>query len=376
MPDNIDDFDDEVVVGDVSTEDRSKFYGENMDDMELDESLYDSDSDIWEDPNPGQGGETPPPPGDKPTDEPGAKDTNKPAAAATTQTGDNPAAAPVVEQDFDKLLFEKTGGKFKTLADLEQVQKPVYKNPLAEQLDNFLAEGRGDINKFLEFQNLDVDSLDELDVLRKAYRLEHPDISDEALTEFLESEYSQTEYASDHAKQVGKIKLARDVKNAKEALRTYRDSVAPATQNPEGSQQLRQEYEQKLAQDIESFNAIPVTFEGETDPFILGLTPEDKKAILADAKNLVDAGFWSQVAATEDGQKIDTAKLFKAIYVVKNWDKAIKLISDNALTRAELKIRDKIDNTQDFRERPGFNDDSIDEDWQDALGAHVRKHGR
>lgn len=91
--------------------------------------------------------------------------TPTPVPAATPEPTPEPAPAPVVKS-FEEELFEKTGGKYKSYAEIEQALTPkeIFANDKIKHLNELAAKGVDVTSKeFLELQSLDIDKMEKVD---------------------------------------------------------------------------------------------------------------------------------------------------------------------------------------------------------------------
>ena len=149
----------------------------------------------------------------------------------TTDSSEKTQEVKTESPSFEELLLEKSGGNFKSYEDLEKTltEKPQetksvdFANEQLEVLNRYVNDG-GKLEDFLKTQ-VDYSSMSEMDVIKAEMKLNDPDLSESDMEFLINKEYQldSEEYDEDEVR-LSKIKLRKDARKAKTALKEWQDS--------------------------------------------------------------------------------------------------------------------------------------------------------
>jgi len=191
---------------------------------------------------------------------PAPEPTPTPAATPepTPEPKPEPTPTPVVKS-FEEELFEKTGGKYKTYAELESALTPkeVFANEKIKHLNELAAKGVDVTSKeFLELQSLDIDKMDKVDdILFEKWKRgeEGKGLSDKTIRYEINKKYNVNEWIEKEDSELteddiaNREKMSRDAGLSKEWLTNYKNErVLEKQVDPSVSAAMAKETETKL----------------------------------------------------------------------------------------------------------------------------------
>jgi hypothetical protein len=122
--------------------------------------------------------------------------------------------------DFEKLLAERSNGRFNSLADidkaLEEAPQNAFANEQIAKLNEYVKQG-GRLEDFVKTQTVDYSAMSQQDLVREHIMMSEGLTAEEADL-LLESDYGVAESASEREKQLASIKLKRAANVAQKAL--------------------------------------------------------------------------------------------------------------------------------------------------------------
>ena len=244
---------------------------------------------------------------------------------------------------FEELLLEKSNGKFKNYEDLEKTltEKPQetksteFASEQLEILNRYVKDG-GKLEDFLKTQ-VDYSSMSELDVIKAEMRLADPDLTESDMDFLINKEYQldTDEYDEDDVR-LSKIKLRKNARKAKTALKEWQDNYAipektesievqkQAEQNnqvnQENAQKERQRWEKGVSESASKMEKIDFEINESGDKFSFALSDNDRQEMVKNTSDL--SKFWSKFMNGDGTENID--KLNKTMFIVDNFDKIIR----------------------------------------------------
>jgi len=143
---------------------------------------------------------------------------------------------PAPADDFGTLLSEKTGGRFKSIdeidAALKEVPESAYANEQIAKLNQYVSEG-GKFEDFVSTQTVDYSKMSDADVLAASMQTFNDDgLSKDDIQFLLTQKYGVTEDASADAKRLAQISLKQDATQARKALLEHQQKWS-VPQNPD-----------------------------------------------------------------------------------------------------------------------------------------------
>jgi len=290
-----------------------------------------------------------------------------------TATNTNPSTG----IDFEALLAERTGGKFKSVDELFQLaDKPVnqeinFANDTAKKVFEYLKEGKIDEVVSVYQQQQQLASLDKMsadDVLKLKIRQENPELSNEEVDEEFNFKYgvqepdidedldTPEEIAKEKKKfEREKINMERlkkkDLKEAKEFLNSKKQEIVLPdiqTSAPQQQQAVSNEAEEAAIKEFRDkyMQAIPTTIDdivgfeskykdSELEFNTTYVIDANEKASLKDKmENFTLQDYFMPRYIDEKGD-FDTEAIAHDLYVLENFDKIVEAHVSQAVNQAK-----------------------------------------
>jgi len=244
---------------------------------------------------------------------------------------------------FEDLLLEKSGGKFKSYEDFEkaltekpqETQSADFASEQLEVLNRYVKDG-GKLEDFLKTQ-VDYANMSEMDVIKAEMKLNDPDLTESDMDFLINKEYQldDEEYDEDEVR-LSKIKLRKDARKAKTALKEWQDGYTISEKKE--SVEPQQKVEQNTQPSKESLEKERVRWEGAVkdsaskmeqidfeinekgDKFTFALSDEDRANVVKNTSDL--SKFWSRFMNGDGTENIE--KLNRTMFMVDNFDKIIR----------------------------------------------------
>jgi hypothetical protein len=271
---------------------------------------------------------------------------------------------------FEDLLLEKSGGKFKSYEDFEkaltekpqETQSADFASEQLEVLNRYVKDG-GKLEDFLKTQ-VDYANMSEMDVIKAEMKLNDPDLSDSDMDFLINKEYQldEEEYDEDDVR-LSKIKLRKDARKAKTALKKWQDGYAISEKKE--SVEPQQKVEQNTQPSKESLEKERIRWEGAVkdsaskmeqidfeinekgDKFTFTLSDEDRVNVVKNTSDL--SKFWSRFMNGDGTENIE--KLNRTMFMVDNFDKIIRAAASKFKSDGKDAILEDIKN-------PNYSNDS------------------
>jgi len=222
--------------------------------------------------------------------------------------------------DFDTSLSEKSGGKFKTYADIEaaitDAGENAYASDMVRKLNDYVKSG-GRTEDFLRTQTVNYKEMGHLEAIKEEYALNNSDLTNEEINLLIEEDYGVGENATEREKSLARIKVKRDGEAAKRGLVEHQQKWAAAPeatkeQKTAASQQQVEAWKSELSEAVDK-NA-EIAFKVGEDEFKFVPSAEAKSAV----KEKHDlAKFWDRYK-TESGY--DVNKFVRDQYILNNFE--------------------------------------------------------
>jgi len=249
--------------------------------------------------------------------------------------------------EFETLLSEKSGGKFKSYTDvekaLEEAPENAFANEMVKKLNEYVKSG-GEATDFLRTQTVDFSKMNDLDAIREVESMSDGGLTREEIEILLEEEYGYSEDATDREKTLAKIKIKRAGENARKQLLEYQQRWAvPKVDKAEIEAANREEsekWQQELSTAVDSNPEMVFQLGDEEFKY----TPsDDMKKTVKDAYDLTK--FWTRYA--KEGGGYDVNKFVQDMHFLNNRDDIIKSVFTFAKGKGTEEIVDDLKN-------PGF----------------------
>ncbi len=298
--------------------------------------------------------------------------------------------------DFDALLSEKSGGKFKTyqeiqdhftrLSDNQKTEQDELDNDLIAKFNQFRTGRSGDSKAtaklFLETQLMEVDSLDAKDVIRAKMKLDNPNRSVEDINFLLENKYKldEEEYEANEIR-LSKLQMEDDATNARKELKEMQSKVAlkegkASISTKEQQEQIKtanEKWQKDVATAMTGFDKMELPLNDKGEEFNFGVDNQDEiKGIIS---NLPD--FWNRyVSKDEQGNVVEHIdKLRSDVSLITNREQIFKALYEHGISkgREELIKERKNPSSKDHQENTDDNTTKSEmEELAEGLGAQLR----
>jgi len=250
--------------------------------------------------------------------------------------------------DFEKSLLEKSGGKFKSYADiekaLEEAPQNAFANETVEKLNDYVKKG-GDPQTFLRTQTVDYSQLSDVAKIREWMSVNKPNLSSEEIDFIIEEEYGVPKDATERQKRASSIRMKDAAYDAEKNLKDYQSKWSVPQSGGKSQEEIdneTREWESSLENTVEKFDKMEIKV-GD-DKFNYDLSKEDKKSLVDSNKDL--RNFFNRYKK-EDGSE-NVQKFVRDAYILNNFDNIIKAVAKFAEGKGEGKTIEDIKNP-DFK---------------------------
>lgn len=271
-----------------------------------------------------------------------------------------PPADSSLNIDFDKILAEKTAGKYKSLEDLNKVEDVKFSNELVAKINDFskkFNDPQAALELFLKTQTTDYSKMSYEDAIRTKIKMENPELTDKEIEYDLRTKYKQdADLYSEEEMEIGKTKMEREGKKAVEDLiKTQQELALKGDYNAEAEAQQAEEFKKlKQAWDTETEQALSAVdkmemeikiSDEEKQNFEWKFTDDDKKEASEMVKSMgEDSGKFFELFKNDQGG-YDKAKLATAYLKLKKFDAIIGAAVDQAVNAGKQNEIKKLKNT-------------------------------
>lgn len=281
----------------------------------------------------------------------------------TTDSSEKTQEVKTESPSFEELLLEKSNGKFKSYEDFEKAltEKPQetksvdFANEQLEVLNRYVQDG-GKLEDFLKTQ-VDYASMSEIDVIKAEMKLNDPDLTESDMDFLINKEYQlDTEEYDEDDVRLSKIKLRKDARKAKTALKEWQDSYAVTEkkesvepqQNVEKSNQPSKEslekerlrWEGAVKESASKMEKIDFEINEKGDKFSFALSDDDRAAVIKNNSDL--STFWSRFMNGDGSENVE--KLNKSTFILDNFDKIIRAAASKFKSEGKDAILEDIKN--------------------------------
>lgn len=326
---------------------RTAFGLENADDDEHEKITDDDQEEIVEDVDKKEDGENVKDNKNQDNSSDKSQDTERPDNIKVLPSNDNNDTTKGI--DFDKLLLEKSGGKFKSYTDieraLEEIPQDAFANETVAKLNDYVKNG-GSPMDFLKTQTTDYSQMDDVQAIKEHMALTKKGLSSEDIDFLVQNKYGVSKDATESEKRLAKIEMKAAANDAKQALLENQQkwSVPQVQGRPTQEDVLRekQRWENTLKETTKVFNKFEVEI-GDGN-FEYAIQDQDRNSLVEKNKDLTK--FFNRYQ-NEDGSE-NTAKFIKDMFILDNFDKIAKALAVHAKGKGTEDVIDTIKNP-DFK---------------------------
>lgn len=230
---------------------------------------------------------------------------------------------PKPSDDFGTLLSEKTGGRFKSIEEIDAALKEApasaYANEQIAKLNEYVSGG-GKFEDFVRTQTVDYSQMSDVDVLAASMQTFNDDgLSQDDIQFLLTQKYGVAEDATEDAKRLARISLKQDATAAKKALLEHQQKWSvPQTsdQDVQATQQAGLEkWKGDLSKGVDAATKVEIKI---TDDVSFDFNLDDK-AKASIKENYADPRKFFERYRNEDGSD-NVAKFVRDMAILENFD--------------------------------------------------------
>lgn len=293
---------------------------------------------------------------------------------------EEPKAETVQVPDFSSQLVKETNGKIKSKEDLEQyLSRPdLSKHPEVAVLYDHLEKG-GTYESYNQIKSLgDVKAMDDREAVRKLMHMEFPDWTPDEIEFKLSRKYpTDVEGLDPDDVREMNLNLKAEGKEARQKLTEKINSLAnpPASKEKETREAAEakakkdvEDWHNYVAKGVENFSKIEVPVEGEKEPFIYELKPEEKKLVHQFANEAwKNSEIWVEAGKDEAG-KFSMPRMLTAIAMALKAPTILPKIAQNGMARGIESVKKSMQNTQEVGGKTTTSGSGKDdENWEYAF---------
>lgn len=293
---------------------------------------------------------------DAPTSDAGKEPPTPPEPVNTPKGDDTPSGSepPKANEDssltksFEDLLTEKSGGKYKSWEEVEQLSQPKneFANDLVGKLNEF-AKKFDDPNLaldlFLKTQTTDFNQLASEDAVKMKIRMDNPELSEKEIEYEFKTSYKLDENEYDEETvELAKLKLDREAKKAKSELSQMQQEIAlNGDKDPAQIAETKKQYEEsKNKWNNDSEQAIKsldkLTFKiNENENFDWKFDDKDKSEALNVTKELYESSANFFKLFQDEKGNYDQAKIASSYLKLKKFDDIVGAAVERAINTAK-----------------------------------------
>jgi hypothetical protein len=261
----------------------------------------------------------------------------------TTDSSEETQEVKTESPSFEELLLEKSGGKFKSYEDLEktltekpqETQSTEFASEQLEVLNRYVKDG-GKLEDFLKTQ-VDYSGMSEMDVIKAEMKLNDPDLTESDMDFLINKEYQlDTEEYDEDEVRLSKIKLRKDARKARTALKEWQDSytIPEKKESVEPQQKVEQNtqpskeslekerirWESAVKDSASKMDKIDFEINEKGDKFTFALSDDDRATVIKNNSDL--STFWGRFMNGDGTENVE--KLNKSMFILDNFNKIIR----------------------------------------------------
>lgn len=266
------------------------------------------------------------------------------------------------QRSFEEMLVEKTGGKLKSVDEIENyLKRPDLTNypNLLKELEWYEKGGdKATLEKIQSLSNLK--DMDNRTIVRKALEYDYPELDGKQIDRLMARKYPTLPEGSDLESLTPDQKdlladtdilLVQDGKAAREKLQTLHDqwSTPPLVSLQEKAITEMKKWHSTVDAGLKDLDVLPVSLNGK-EPYNFKLEADDKANLAVQMKKL-EGSIWNEIGMDKDG-KFSLQKVAEGVLFLTN-EKFRNAYISNQKGKGVEEIKKEIHNTKDFRNNGG-----------------------
>jgi len=259
--------------------------------------------------------------------------------------------------DFDKLLAERSGGKWKSITDIEKALEEAPTNAFANEqiakLNDYVKSG-GRLEDFVRTQTVDYSKMTPEQLVAERMMLDDPELTAQEVQLLMEEDFGVADDASERAKQVATAKLKKAAREAKDALEANKQKWAtPLPDQTAQRAEAQQRWEAQLSGTVDKVSNIDIAL-NQTDNFSFKIEDAAKAKI---KENYRDLSTFFKRYIKPDGSE-DTERFVKDMIKLENFDLIVRSAASASKNQGKKDVVDDIKNTDFSGKNKGGQDDT------------------
>jgi len=254
---------------------------------------------------------------------------------------------PDTKADFGTLLSEQTGGRFKSVeeidAALSEAPEKAFANEQVAKLNEYVKQG-GKFEDFARTQTVDYAKLSDVEAIATDLQLFEGDgLSAEDIQFLMNEKYGVTDDASDAQKKMAQINIKRDALAAKKRLSEHQEKWATPAQPDQGAtadqDAVLANWKQSLTSGVDGTEKVSIAL-GEDNGFDFKLDDTIKASIkekYADPRSLLKR--YQKADGTDD-----VAKFVREMAILENFEVIAKLLHAHSKVDGKESVLEDLNN--------------------------------
>lgn len=244
--------------------------------------------------------------------------------------------------DFDKILAEKTGGKYKSLEDLTKVEQTSFSNDLVAKINEFskkYTDPQKALELFVKTQTTDYSQMSAEEAVKTKIKMDNPEFTEKEVDYEFRNKYKQDAdlYAEEEV-EIGRTRLERDAKSAvDELIKTQQELATKGDVDPEADakeqehfMELKRQWDEKAEKSVAELSKLDVKI-SDKENFEWKFGDEDKKEAAELVKSMgADSSSFFNMFKNEAGE-YEHGKIASAYLKLKKFDAIIGAAVEQAL---------------------------------------------
>jgi hypothetical protein len=275
--------------------------------------------------------------------------------------------------DFDKMLSERSGGRFTNIADidkaLEEAPQNAFANEQVAKLNEYV-KGGGKLEDFVRTQTVDYGQMSPEQLVFSQMQLNDPDMSAEEIQLLMEEDFGVAEDATERQKQVAAAKLKRASREALKELQA--DQQKWATPKPDSAvdqAKAQKQWETQLNTASENVKDIEIAL-NQTDNFNFKVEAEAISKVKETYGKTPQAFFSRYINA--DGSE-NTEQFIQDMVKLENFDAIVRAAASNSKNAGKKDVVDDLKNSN-FDAKNKKDGDDAPKGIEDQAAAQFFKH--
>ena len=276
-------------------------------------------------------------------------------------------------KDFESLLAERSGGRFKSIADidkaLEDAPASAFANEQIAKLNDYVKAG-GRLEDYVRTQTVDYSKMTPEQLVFEKMKLDDPELTADEISLLLEEDYGVSKDASEREKKIAAAKLKKASREALLALQEHKAKWATPEQADTADAAKAQElWEKQLESAVKAVDNIPIKL-NQTDEFAFKIEEDVKQKMRQDFRDV--RNFFKKYIK-EDGTE-DTQQFVKDMIKLQYFDTIVRAAAAANKNKGKKEVIDDLKNPDFTGTNKGGSDDGGAKTIRDQALREFMKH--